>query len=55
MFREQVSKYCRAKSEAVPLDELALMMAKQGVPPAKPAGMIFHMTRCGSTLISNST
>ena len=23
-------------------------------PPARPAGLVFHMTRCGSTLVANS-
>lgn len=54
MFREHTQFYCGPVSAPVPLDELKLMMDKNREPKATPAGLVFHMSRCGSTLVANS-
>jgi hypothetical protein len=44
-FWEQALQRCTGRPRLLPLDDLP-------EPPGGPAGFVFHMTRCGSTLVS---
>lgn len=67
MFRDQTASLCdgtfyttlkelRLRLDGLPVDakQSSRLVGMPRQPPARPAGMIFHMTRCGSTLVANS-
>src|SRR5580658_4905388 len=55
-FHQTVARLRRAEPPALEFDteaEALLALANE-LPPITPAGLIFHVSRCGSTLVCNA-